>query len=127
MEALSIVLIVIFIIAIAFPSFWWRRFVNREYFPKIHIPRAAFLITGVGYPEAKEEGVIAPVFALAVFNYVFALISAILITVLAVVAQMTVSDVTFIMEIMLLANIFINLVTVITCVIISKKKSKSQD
>ncbi|MDE6586325.1 MAG: hypothetical protein K2K80_06580 [Clostridia bacterium] len=128
MEAVSIVLIVFFIILMAMPL-WHGRFwlVDRANFPKIHIPRAAFLFSGVGYPEAKEDGVIAPVFVLSVLNYAFALVSAIFVAVLALAMQVAAFDLMFITLYMLVANLIINFGTAAVCAIITIRKSKSEN
>ena len=128
MEAVSIVLIAVFIIIMAVPLWHGRLWlVDRAVFPKIEIPRAAFLFSGVGYPEAKKEGIILPVFALSVLNYAFALITAILVTVLALTMQVAAYDLMFITLYMLVAKIIINFGTVAVCAIITTKKTKSQN
>lgn len=123
MDALAIVLIVFFIIIMALPL-WHGRFwqVDKGAFQKIKIPRAAFLFAGVGYPEAKTDGVIVPVFALSVLNYAFALISAVLAPVLATVAGIAVFDLMFIILYMAVANVIINFGTIGVCAVISKRK-----
>lgn len=121
MDALYIVLIVVFILFMAFPL-WHGRFWIVGVFPKIRVERAWFLFSGVGYSNAKEEGIIVPVFALSVLNYAFALISAVLATVLTLAVNMSVFDVMFIMLYMTVANVIINLGTAAVCAVISKKK-----
>lgn len=121
MDALYIVLIVVFILFMAFPL-WHGRFWIVGVFPKIRVERAWFLFSGVGYPNAKEEGIIVPVFALSVLNYAFALISAVLATVLTLAVNMSVFDVMFIMLYMTVANVIINLGTAAVCAVIGKKK-----
>ena len=124
MNAFIVILIVMFILLMIVPCYWTYK-VDGERFRKIGVGKLAFMFCGIGnYTEVKKEGVMLPMFVLRVMDFAFAFLYAVMAVVLPLAAGLGVMDVAFIVMYMAVADVALNVVVCLICMLVSKKSKQ---
>lgn len=104
--------------------------INPDCFKKIKIKKLSFLFKGWGgknsiYNDVKNYGVILPIFILYIIGYFLALVIALQSLIMIIIFKISYKLVTISNFALLGIFLFLSALTIISCILISKKKTKS--